>query len=342
MEILDKEKKELLKEALKNSLLTTEIDEAINNALNQVEEERGDEQLGLFCRWSEINAAMLKYWRFNQVTMIAGGSGSGKSFFLNMLEDDFTNTELNKNFPYEILILSFKYEMDASDELLRTAATRLGKSYAYLLSAEWKGNEKKYNKVDNTEFIQIKDTLNKLKSRPIKYFETAGSLKQFFYTVYSFHLKYPDKKLIVTLDHTLLSKRDGDSSDLDLMSQTALILITLRKLTKGMFIILNQLNGEIEKPLRRENASLHYPVKTDIHCGNQVFWACDNVIINNRPELLGIEKYGKLKYATKNLLHAAVIKSRKGVIGDIWLKENLKQSQILSLSKIKENNEYNL
>lgn len=318
------------------------MEQAIIEAELQIEAERTDEQLGLYCRWNDVNSANLKYWRFNNVTMLAGSSGSGKSFILNMLEDDFTNKELNKNFKHSILILAFKYEMDAADEVTRTVASKLKKSYSYLLSSEWQTESKNYNKIDEKELNDIKIEFEKIKHKPILYFETSGNLNQLEYTVDYYAKIYTNRKLIITIDHTLLSQKVEEYNDLELMSNTALCAIRLRKKYKAMIILLNQLNAEIEKPIRRENPLLQYPVKSDIHCGNQVFWACDNVIIAHRPELLGIEKYGKQKYPSKDLLHFAVIKSRKGRVGNIWLKAKLSQSEILAMSSSQLNEEKNI
>lgn len=339
MNLTPKEKVEL---ANKGVLPVKLIGDAIDEAIRQVDEERTDEQLGLYSRWHGLNSAMLKYFRFNNVTMIAGMSGSGKSYILNMLEDDFTNKALNGNFKYPVAILAFKYEMDASDEVLRTVAGKSSTSYSYLLSAEWDSLQKTYNQIDDAEFEEVKHKFTELRNRPIYYVETAGNLSQLYNTVRWFKIKNPNVKLIITLDHTLLSQRLEENTDLELMSATALLMIKIRKETKAMVILLNQLNGEIEKPIRRENPALHHPVKGDIHCGNQVYWACDNVIIPHRPELLGITKYGIEKYNTKHLLHMKVIKSRKGKIGDIWLTENLKEGKIENIQDMINNNKKDL
>ena len=73
---------------------------------------------------------------------------------------------------------------------------------------------------------------------------------------------------------------------------------------------------------RIENDTLHFPKKTDIHCGNQIFWACDDVVIYHRPELLQIEKYGKVPFPvnSKGLIHCYWIKSRKNRTGHLWFK----------------------
>ena len=302
----------------------TTMEQAVNNALNNIELESSGQQLGLYTRWPTFNRALKKYWRFNTITLGAGASGSGKSYLLNFIEDDFTNTQLNHNFykDNQVLIAAFKYEMSASDEVIRTVSSKMGKSYSYLLSAEWDKTMKDYNTVSKTEIEAARDHMKSLVKRNILYFETAGNLQQLFETVKFLHQKYPNHRVVVTLDHTLLSERLNEKDDMELVKNTAKVAIAIKKRFGDIVIFLGQLNGYIEEDKRRDTPSLHYPVKRDIHGSNQIYWACDNVFIAHRPETLYIVTYGPDKLPTKNLMHVAFIKSRHGKIGNIWLHED--------------------
>lgn len=313
------------------------IDTSIDEAEESIELERSGKQLGVYCRYAKVNRAMLKYWRFGQVTLLAGMSSGGKSTLLNALEDDFTNPELNGNCEYDVVMLGFKYEMSGSDEVLRNVSGKLDTSYSNLLSADYIKDDihgkPVYNSITDAEFDNIKIHLNKLRGRKIFYVETNGDLTQLYETYKAMRLKYPDVvgkkkvKFIITIDHTLLSKKLDEKSDAELMQNTGLVAIKLRK--EGcMVILIGQLNGNIEDIKRQENNMFHYPIKTDVHCGNQVFWACNNVLLYHRPELLGIEKYGKEKRPTANLIHLRCIKQRFGKIGNIWLHANFSKGRI--------------
>lgn len=313
------------------------INTSIEEAKQTINLERTNKQLGLYCRFSGLNRAMLKYWRFGQVTLIAGMSSGGKSTLLNILEDDFTNPELNGKCEYKVIMLGFKYEMSGSDEVLRNVSGKLDTNYSHLLSAEYIKDDKDgnaiYNKIDDSEFEKISIKLNNLKDRKIFYVETNGDLTQLFETYKSMKERYKDHKFIITVDHTLLSKKLDEKSDAELMQSTGLMAIRLRKLGE-MVILIGQLNGNIEEITRRENPALHYPIKTDIHNGNQVFWACNNVILYHRPELLKIQKYGMEKKDSKRLIHITFIKQRFGKIGNIWLQENFSKGRIDEFPKI--------
>lgn len=330
------------------------IDLAISQAKSVIDVERSGVINGLFTRWSGLNRFALKYWRFAQITDMAGMSGSGKSAILNMMEDDFTNPLLNPTFlrhldiktgqmvgEDKILVLAFKYEMGASDELLRTLSSKVEKSYSYLLSSEAKseGDTLIYNTVSDEDYKLYCSKLDAMIDRPIRFIESAGNLDQLKATAKYWKEKYPHRRIIITIDHTLLSKKLSEKDDMELTSHTAQVAIELKKTIDAMVIMVSQMNGEIEKPIRRENPKLMFPVKTDIHCGAQLYWACDNVIIWHRPELLGIIKYGEIRqkrdcYAidATGIIHGVYLKSRFGVTGNGWFKN---QFNIGTMSQIK-------
>lgn len=326
------------------------MDEAIADAIRLIAEERSGKITGLYTRFEGINRAKMKYWRFRSVTAIAGMSGSGKSAILNMIEDDFTNPLLNPTFlrhkdehgnwvgEDKIVLIAFKYEMDAADEILRNLSGRIGKSYSYLLSAELGPTElgkKDYNRITDEEFKKYSYELEQIKSKPIKYIEQAGNLDQMWNTCARIQEQNPGKRLIITLDHTLLSQKLSEKDDLELMSRTGKLAIRLRKNFNAMVIFLCQMNGEIEKLPRRDNPDFHFPVKTDIHGANQVYWACDDVMIFHRPELLGITKYGKIPFPMQGigLIHCNWIKSRKNRTGSIWFENRFKEGKIIQISE---------
>lgn len=329
-------------EQIPKGLAYKTIDQAVTEAINLIEVERDGQQHGLYCRWSSINRAVKKYFRFAQIYYLAGASGGGKSYILNMLEDDFTNPKINGNFKKKVIVISFKYEMSGAEEVTRNVAGKTESSYSKLLSSDWVPDELSeeggsYKPLSDEEFEATKVHLEELRGRPIYYIELAGNLTQAYKTVEWFKIKYPDHEFVVSMDHTLLSKKLSEKDDLELAAATAQWAIAVKKKIGAMVLLIGQLNGEIEKILRIENNTLHYPKKTDIHCGNQIFWACDVVVIFNRPELLGIKLYTTKKIPTKRLIHACFLKVRNGNPGSAWLEAHLEKAQILEL-KLKINN----
>lgn len=318
-----------LKQLEREILEGKSIDKVIEEAKKNMNDERVGEQLGLKTRFSGLNNAMNKYFRFSHVTEIAGASGSGKSYLLNILEEDFFDDGvggLNADFPHEKLLLSFKFEMDGADEVIRTVSRKMGRSYNYMLSSEYVGKDT-YNTLTEAEYQEALRHLEKMKGKPIMYFEKMGTWKDILSTIKYYYYKFPNKKLIVTLDHSLLTKKAKyEAGVLDTIQNLAVAAIMARKFYGCMVIILGQLNSNIESTDRRTKYDLHYPIKSDIYAQAQLYWACDNVFVLHRPELLGITRYGTSKLFTTDLAHLICIKSRKGRTGNVWLESRLGES----------------
>lgn len=317
--------------------------EAALRAAEVVEQERQDEQLGLYCRWGNMNRSMSKYWRFNHVTALAGMPGSGKSYILNMLLNDFTDLKtregatipaLNCNFKYPVICLHAGYEMDAADEVLRSVSGMMKTSYSYLISSQWDGS--KYNKISNKEMDEIKYNLDGVGKKPIYYIRSAGTAAQLYCTAYEIQNKFPEAKLIISNDHTLLNlPAKTDKSENDLIATSAKWFIKMRQDFGSMIIALCQLNGNIMTPERKTNPTLHFPMYTDIHGSNQMYMATDNTVIFHRPILLNLQRYGEKDTTGKvinqldRLIHGAMVKSRKGSAGNIWFKEDFAHGNML-------------
>ncbi len=289
-----------------------------------LEEERDGRQRGLLCRFKNLNMAMLKWWRFGLITQIASPSGGGKSYLLNMLIEDFTDEELNGNFyGGSVVVLCFSFEMRASDELLRTTSRKMQKSYKYLRSSAYDESKGTYNTLTDMEFNDSIAFLDKFAKRKILYVETSGNLGEIEATIDYVANKYPNANIVTTFDHALLVKRFDEGNEVELIANLAGKQIEWTKTYNLMSIILGQCNANIEQPIRRENNFLHYPIKSDIHGSNQMYMACDNVLVAHRPKLLKLEKYGPLNIVTKDLMHGALIKGRFAGAGNLWFKDEL-------------------
>lgn len=307
------------------------IAQATADAKIILEEERDGKQRGLYCRFKPINVGMLRYWRFGYINLIGGSSGAGKSYMLNHLHEDFTNPLLNGNCIFGLpVILHFAYESRGSDEVIRNIGAKLGKSYSYLLSAEFQAANRDYNRLTDDELAHAMDRMVELKDRTIYYTKGTGNRKQMYDTIYKVKSLHPNRPLIITTDHSHLIKKAEERNDLELIAEHAQDLIKyVRDFDNPMIIDLAQLNADIEDIKRRENPTLHYPIKGDVHGSNQLFWACDNVILLHRPDLIGIKKYGIEGRDSKDLIHAALIKTRFGRTGNIWLQSELNKGRII-------------
>ena len=323
------------KQDFTKGLETTHISDAADKALNQIGKERSGEQLGLYTRWRSMNILQGKYFRFNHVNLIAAPSGHGKSYLLNTMLDDFTNPELNGDFANNIIVLVANYEMTSSDEVIRMLGRDIGKSYSYILSSEYDRAMDDFNRITDAQFAYIERRIQQYKRKPIYYINLSGNLIELFYTAYHLKKKHPGKELVLAIDHYLLSKKlHASQSDLELISDTAHMAVTIRQNLRAMLLILGQANNKIEEADRRSKLSLHFPVRSDIYAINQLYWACDNVwFAPYLPERIHIPYFSPQKYKTKDLAVFCCIKARKGNAGILYMKNLLDTGTFATYSR---------
>jgi replicative DNA helicase len=288
----------------------------LNETHKEILESREGNEIILKTRWSAINRALLGGFRFNNNVLIAGPSGHGKSYMLNMIRDDFTS-DLNAHVLDKIKVLHFGWEMSASDEIVRTLVGKTKIPYEEILSC--------FNKLDEDKYQFLKNNLKELADKPIYYIEKAGNKYDIMRTIYSFQQKFPEHKLVVLLDHTLLTEYYDESDEIKLIAELGKMFIKIRKDLKCLTILLGQFNDKIEDPKRITTPMLHYPKKTDIHGSKQLYQAVDVVMTCYQPALIGIDSYGPKGYETENLVAAHLLKMRKGEPGLVRLKADFRK-----------------
>ena len=323
-----------MEEQKKIQILTpTTPSQAVKQAKSEIREERKGLQLGLKTEWESFNRAVRKYLRFGQIYLFAGLSGSGKSYLLNKIINNFYDKfVINRNFNGTFIVLYFTYEMSAAAEILRTVSDRTNFSYNKILNSVWDREQQEYTGLTDEELKSVEEHLDKIAKRPILYFETAGNLKQLRQTAKYYSDKYPNSKLVVAIDHTLLSEPEGNESLLELMANTGKTAIWLKKQLNAMVLMLGQLNNNIETYVRIKEAVGHYPIKSDIYAQGQLYNACDSVFTIHQPSMLKIGLYGLKKLPTKNLIHLQCLKARHGKVGSVWLRNELDRGVITETS----------
>jgi replicative DNA helicase len=148
--------------------------EAVKRANKKIYHAMHDKFPGLISRWNKVNRALGGSFRFGEVSYVLGASGSGKSYILNMLREDFAG-KLNSEYPKDFKILAFSFEMGAEDEIIRSYSSALKTSYSNLVSA----NEK----ITKEYYEVIKQTSEKVDNNKIFYVETTGNREEMLATV---------------------------------------------------------------------------------------------------------------------------------------------------------------
>ncbi len=275
------------------------------------------EQNCLKTRWLGVNRLLNGGFRFGNNYFLAGASGHGKSFFLNMILQDFFDPALNQLYVKPFRVLHFGFEMSAADEMLRRMSSACDISYQDLLGA--------FTKLTPQQYDFVKSKLKQLKDMPLFFVENPTTRYKMYDTISKFKTKFPDDNLVVSIDHTLLVQSEPGENEIETLAGIGKLFIEIRKEFNTMNLLLGQLNDKIEseKRLDPSNPSLHYPTKTDIHGSKQLYHAADVVMVVHQPSLLHLEYYGKKNIPTKDLVALHFLKNRKGTQGLTLLKNNL-------------------
>lgn len=301
--------------------------QAIDEARKTVQESRDPNRAVLKTRWEAVNKMLLGGFRFDNNYGIAGASGHGKSYLLNMILQDFLSQRLKEPFD----ILHFGFEQSASDEILRRAQKPLRMSYKDLLSSE--------RVLASNDLERLSMLIESWKDDPLYFVDKPLTGNELYDTVKAFRRSRGERRLVITLDHALLVKEDVGEDEVKMMSNLAKLFIEMRKEFGSMGIMLLQLNDKIESEKRRDEAMphLHYPTKTDLHGSKQIYHALDSLMVIHQPELLHLPFYGKNHFPTEKLVALHQIKSRKGEPGMTRLYNDLGNGNLLPWKEAEHN-----
>lgn len=303
-----------------NTLPIISSRQAALNALKEIDEGRGPDQIALMTRWKKVNKGLQGGMRFNNTYVIAGLSGHGKSFLLNMIRKDFTDKTINGGYHRKFRQLHIAFEMTAADEVLRDVSGATKKSYADLISA-YKNTEGRI--LSDSDYEEVKAYLKSVAELDIDYIEVTGTVAQLEATIEAYGLKHKDSQLIVSLDHTLLADIDKEKDEFELVSNLSKMFLRIRKKQGIMGIIIAQLNSDIEGDARISSPNRHFPIRKDLYGSKSIGRDADWILVIHSPEKLGILQYGNDKLDTKSYFFLHFIKVRKGSVGFVRFKDDL-------------------
>lgn len=334
---------------MSSKLTYRHISYATKKTLDYIEGRRRGYIKSLKVSHEKLNRVTLNGFDWNKIITLAGLSGSGKSMIVEQWKRDFVDCNPDEKF----LILSFEFEMLATDQIARNISGKLELTTRKLFGAE--------DPLTETDLINIKQVAEEVGKYPIYYIDSMGTVGDIRETILAFakeqNLRETNTGLIVTLDHVLLTK--GDQGELERKTIQSLyeMCIELKKQfdhdeMKILFVLLSQLNREIEDKERILNPKLHFPQRSDLFGASSIFFSSDYVIVTHNPASLGITAYGiSDKYPaglpvkhprdpSKNMLYWHVLKSRGGLPAVLMMVEDFSHSRVLDYkNKSEEDNE---
>nr|DAH51386.1 MAG TPA: Helicase, ATPase, REPLICATION [Caudoviricetes sp.] len=280
-----------------NTLTFRHISAATTEAVEYIKQRKNHTIQSLKTRWNKFNTQCMGGIEPNTIYTIVGISGSGKSSFVNTLENDL----IDLNPDQDVIILNFSFEMLSSRQVGRKLSSKLRQTTAQLYSA----NED----LQDNLLEQVEIASQQIKSYQIYYVDTPGTVSEIASTIDYFYNNYAKgKRFIIILDHTLLV--EGQELALKIISDLQKLFIKVKKLPNTTIIQLSQMNRNIEAPDRINNPSMHYPMRSDISSADTIFHASDYVICIHRPELLNIQQYGPNRLLVKNKVYLHLLKNR--------------------------------
>jgi replicative DNA helicase len=277
--------------------------------------------------WKKMNIASMDGLEWGSINLIAGLSGSGKTAILNELETGLF--DLNKE--QKFAVLSFNFEMLARRLVGRKLSKKLNRSVKQLYSADLE--DPQYNLTKEDYMAAYEYCESHLSKFDISYVDTAGTVDQIVATIEEFCMREENqfKGIVVTLDHSILVKRLKGVEERLTLGDLGSAFNELKKRHKILFIIVSQLNREIEHVDRISNPDLHYPQKKDIFGSDSLWQFSDMVLISHRPEMLGIKQYGPDKLNTENKVYWHFLKTRDGEPFIGIMENDLKYNRILEI-----------
>lgn len=274
--------------------------------------------------WMKFNDATTDGLEWNSMTVIGGRPGSGKT----LLKDQIIREGFALNPGQDFRVLEFQFEMLARVSAIREYSSILGKSYKYLCSAD------KLSGMLKTEDLQrCYDYARDRVKYPIDIVEEACTVDEFVKIIESYMELHssmvvvkteglPDttrkvyKKTVITLDHSLLVKKGkGEASKQDTLNNLGEALTYLKKRFPILFIILSQLNRNVDSPERNEDGKYgNFILDSDIFGGDALLQHADTLVGLNRPAKQKIRFYGPDRFIIEdeNTLVMHYLKCRNG------------------------------
>ena len=258
--------------------------------------------------WSKFNDATTDGLEWHSMTVIGGRPGAGKT----LIKDQIVREAFKLNAGENFRVLEFQFEMLARTSAIREYASVLGKSYKYLGSADGQLSQEDLGVCYEHAKERVKYPIDIVET-PI----TVNEIKEVIHNYMEEHVvndKYT--KTIITLDHSLLVKKASYEKDkYDTLYNLGEAITDLKRKYPIIFIILTQLNRNIDNPERNEDGKYgNYILESDIFGADALLQHADTVVGLNRPGKQKIRFYGPDRYMIEDdkVLVLHFLKCRNG------------------------------
>jgi len=286
--------------------------EAYKDALNYIKGRQQGTITSMRTSWEKFNDATIDGLEWQSTTIIAGRPGTGKSLIKDQLVREFFPLNQNTNFG----VLNFELEMVGQVSAIRDFSAVADKTYKQLCSA---------GEIISDDIIKLCHEHAKIVTKlPIDVVDTPCTVNEIVEIVtmwFEANAKMNGQVKIyrpgiVTLDHSILVTKAPFEKDVnDMLYNLGAAITKLKKKYPIIWIILSQLNRDVEKPERNEDGKYgNYINDMDVFGADALLQHADTVVGFNRPGKRGIRFYGTDQYIieNENVLVAHFLKARNG------------------------------
>ncbi len=250
----------------------------VDSAVSQIVKYQKGDDTPIKTRFTHFNNNCLGGIYKQMIITIAGVSGHGKTYLLQQIEEDIFNKELNPQCD-DYILLRCNWEMSVFKLLIRKLRRTLDKKIKEILFNSPIGEDlKRFGEVCDSE-----------RSENIFYLEEPVDPKTWYNTVKEFLKENKKKKhVIVTIDHIALVRDVFGNKKKSMDDLVEYINSLKREFSNVSFIILSQMNREIEG--RTDVKSLN-PRRSDLYNSDTMYHISDLIIVIHNPYKLGHLKY---------------------------------------------------
>ncbi|NQY42584.1 MAG: hypothetical protein HRT87_04480 [Legionellales bacterium] len=259
---------------------------AFEEALNYMKKRQIGAERSILTPWAKVNDATVDGLEWNSTNIIAARPGSGKT----LIKDQIIRESFMLNPQEDFRVLEFQFEMVGRSSAIREFSSITGYNYKQLTSAEGTLPDHVLKQCHDYAIKRVRYPVDVI-SKPL----TVEGLRE---QVDMYINEHNGKKTIITLDHTILTKKSPrHKSTQDMLFDLGEFFTQTKRDYPVLFIVLSQLNRNVETPERAINGKYgNYINEQDIFGSDAMLQHADTLIGVNRPAKRQIKYYGPQKY----------------------------------------------
>jgi len=292
-------------------LLPVSERDALEKAIQKIRARRKGELKSLKSAWPKFNDAFCDGLEWRTITVVGARPGTGKTLFMEQLISDII--EFNKDQDFRVL----KFQMEMLDETngVRKLSMNTGSDYNTLMS--------KGEPVDEAIYWKCVEFYEKSKENDfIDVVYDACTVDEMCATIDYYVKKHKNgdgtfPNVLVAIDHSALFRvGKGQKDKFDMLGALGEALTMMKKKYPVAFVVLSQLNRNIDDVKRQEEGSYgNYVLDSDIYGSDSLLQHADVVLGINKPSVRRLKQYGPDRYliSDPDTLVFHFLKSRNGV-----------------------------